>query len=59
MLVNYAPHRLPPHDLSFWERIEYSDLETAHLASIDLDIAMRDIYGGVPLDVAMRGPNQS
>jgi Uma2 family endonuclease len=41
-----------------WERIEHSGLETVHLASIDLDIAMRDIYEGVPLDVAMQGPNQ-
>jgi len=41
-----------------WERIEYSGLETVHLASIDLDFALSDIYEGVPVEVATRGQNQ-
>jgi Uma2 family endonuclease len=34
-----------------WERIEYCGLETVRLASIELDIAMRNIYEGV-FDIA-------
>ncbi len=42
-----------------WERIEYSGPETVELASVDLQIAMREIYEGVPIESLMDGPGES
>jgi Uma2 family endonuclease len=33
-----------------WERIEYAGVETMHLASVALDLDMRDVYEGVPVE---------
>ena len=41
-----------------WERIEYSGPETVELTSIGLQIGMREIYEGVPIEALMRGPGQ-
>ncbi len=35
-----------------WERIEYGDSDVVHLASIELELPMRDIYEGVPMEPA-------
>jgi Uma2 family endonuclease len=32
-----------------WQRIQYSGFEVIHLASVNLDIDMREIYQGVPV----------
>jgi Uma2 family endonuclease len=42
-----------------WERIEYSGPETVELASVGLQIGMREIYEGVPIEALMRGPGLS
>jgi Uma2 family endonuclease len=42
-----------------WEKIEYSGPETVELASVGLQIGMREIYEGVPLEALMPGPGQS
>jgi Uma2 family endonuclease len=42
-----------------WEKIEYSGPETVELASVGLQIGMREIYEGVPIEALMRGPGQS
>ena len=42
-----------------WEKIEYSGPETVELTSIGLQIGMRDIYEGVPMEALMRGPGQA
>jgi Uma2 family endonuclease len=41
-----------------WEKIEYSGPETIELTSIGLQIGMREIYEGVPIEALMRGPGQ-
>jgi Uma2 family endonuclease len=41
-----------------WERIEYSGLETVELASVGFEIAMRDIYEGVPIEAPARESGQ-
>ena len=42
-----------------WEKIEYSGPETVELTSIGLQIGMRDIYEGVPMEALIRGPGQA
>ena len=42
-----------------WEKIEYSGPETVELASVGLQIGMREIYEGVPIESLMRGPGQT
>jgi Uma2 family endonuclease len=42
-----------------WEKIEYSGAETVELASIGLQISMREIYEGVPIEALIREPGQS
>lgn len=42
-----------------WEKIEYSGPETVELAAVGLQIGMREIYEGVPIEALMRGPGQS
>lgn len=39
-----------------WEKIEYSGDEIVELASVKLQISMRDIYEGVPIESLMRWP---
>jgi Uma2 family endonuclease len=41
-----------------WEKIEYSGPETVELTSIGLQIGMRAIYEGVPIESLMRAPGQ-
>jgi hypothetical protein len=36
--------------------VEYAGPETVELASVGVQIAMRDIYEGVPIDALLRGP---
>jgi len=42
-----------------WEKIEYSGPEIVELASVDLRIAMREIYEGVPIEALMHGSGLS
>ena len=39
-----------------WEKIEYAGLETIELASVGLQIGMRDVYDGVPIDSLLKRP---
>jgi Uma2 family endonuclease len=41
-----------------WEKIEYSGLERVEFASVDLQIGMRDVYEGVPIEELARGPGE-
>lgn len=41
-----------------WEKIEYFGPETVELTSVGLQIGMREIYDGVPIEALMRGPGQ-
>jgi Uma2 family endonuclease len=42
-----------------WEKIEYSGPETVELASVALQIGMREIYEGVPIESLARQPGQA
>jgi Uma2 family endonuclease len=42
-----------------WEKIEYSGPETVELASVGLQIGMREIYEGVPIEALMDGRRKS
>jgi Uma2 family endonuclease len=42
-----------------WERIEYSGFETIHLATIALDLDMREVYEGVPVEAPPRSPDEA
>jgi Uma2 family endonuclease len=42
-----------------WEKIEYSGPETVELASVGLQIGMREIYEGVPIESLARQPGQA
>lgn len=42
-----------------WEKIEYSGEEIVELASIGLQIGMRDIYEGVPIESLSRAPGST
>jgi Uma2 family endonuclease len=42
-----------------WEKIEYFGPETVELASVGLQIGMREIYEGVPIESLARQPGQA
>jgi Uma2 family endonuclease len=41
-----------------WDRIEHSGFEAVHLVSVDLELDMRQVYAGVPVEATVKGPDE-